>query len=151
MEIHAVSTWIDQHHGVVRVEDDVANVVRDIHEISPRIHVYYNEQTGNFDLVESCLDHTDRLIFSVVHLDARVVDRLRTADQWRGREDPAHLLGEDEDFLTLMDDQNTAADAARDEREKDQIRDVGERLAWALEEDGRGTHAQISVPKELNE
>jgi len=151
MELHAVSTWIDQRHGMVRVEDDVANVVRDVHEISPRIHVYWNEQTGNFDLVESCLDGTDRLIFTVQHLDARVVDRLRMADQWRGRETPDHLLPEDEDFLTLMDAANTDAEKKRDDREKDQIRDAGERLAWALEEDGKGTHSQISVPRSLDE
>lgn len=145
MELHAVSTWVDQHHGVVRVEDDVANVVRDIHEISSRIHVYFNEQTGNFDLVESCLDNTERLIFSVVHLDARVVDRLRLADQWRGREDPAQSLSEDEDFLTLMDADEDAEKARFKEEGMDGIRDAGERLAWALEQDRRGVGASIAV------
>jgi hypothetical protein len=150
MEIHAVSTWIDQHHGVVRVEDDVANVVRDIHAISSRIHVFFNEQTGNFDLVESCLDNTDRLIFSVEHLDARVVNRLRLADQWQGREDPAHMLSEDEDFLSMMDADQAADKAAQKERHMDGVRDAGERLAWALEQDRRGVKASISIPKELD-
>ena len=151
MEVHAVSTWIDKHHGVVRVEDDVANVVRDIHEISPRIHVYYNEQTGNFDLVESCLDNTERLIFSVVHLDARVVNRLRLADQWQGREDPAQALDENEDFLSLMDADEAAEKARVKEKGMDGVRDAGERLAWALEQDRRGVGASISVSKEIHE
>ena len=145
MEIHAVSTWIDQHHGVVRVEDDVANVVRDIHAISSRIHVFFNEQTGNFDLVESCLDNTERLIFSVEHLDARVVNRLHLADQWQGREDPAHPLDEDEDFLSAMDSSEEAEKASVKEEKMERVRDAGERLAWALEQDRRGVGASISV------
>jgi hypothetical protein len=151
MEIHAVKTYYDQKLGVVEVEDDVLNVVRDIHAISPRIHVFWNEQTGNYDLVESCLDSTDRLIFSVEHLDARVVNRLRLADQWRGREDPTHQLSEHEDWVSELDSDQEAEKAAVKEQQMEKVREAGERLAWALEEDGRGVSASISVPKEINE
>lgn len=150
MEVHAVKTWYDQHLGVVEVEDDVVNVVRDIREISPRIRVFYNEQRGNYDIVESCQDGTDRLIFSVDSLDARVPLRLRQVDQWRGREDPEHLLPEEEDFLAKMDAAYDRMDAERQEENRDQINEVGEQLAWAGEQDRRGVGAQILVPRSID-
>ena len=150
MELHAVRSWYDKQTGLVEVSDDVLNVVRDIREIDPRIRVYWNEQGGEFDLVETCLDGTDRLIFSVDSLDARVVDRLRRADHWHGRKDPAHLLGEDDDFLSRIDADEAAETAERRERNLDRVRDAGERLAWAGEQDRRGVGAQIQVPKDLD-
>jgi tRNA nucleotidyltransferase/poly(A) polymerase len=148
VEIHAVNTWYDKKLGVVQVEDDVANVVRDIREIDPRIHVYWNEQGGEFDLVETCLDGTERLIFSVNSLDARVVTRLKQADQWHGREDPAHLLSANEDFLTQIDADEAAETAKKKAANREKIHEVGEMLAWAGEQDRRGVGAQILVPKD---
>jgi hypothetical protein len=145
MEIHAVPNYLDRQHGAVEVTDDVANVVRDIHAISPRIHVFWNEQTDEFDLVEHCLDETHRLIFSVQSLDARVVNRLRIADQWHGREDPSHPLEEDGDFLSKIDEDDGREEAERNEEHLDRIREAGERLAWAGEMDRRGVGAQIRI------
>lgn len=157
MEIHGVQTWYDSHHGVVSVEDDVLNVVREVREIAGgRIHVFYNEraqQLGRpcYDLVESCLDGTDRLVFSVHQLDQRVVNRLRSADQWRGRDDPEHVLPEEADFLTEMDDQNEEWFAGKEADSRQRLYDAGERLAWAMGEDKRGVQAQILVPKDVSD
>lgn len=149
MELHAVRTWYDQRHGVVELDDDVQNVVRQVHEIDPRIHVFYNEQTNGYDLVEHCLDETHRLIFSVGELDARVLDRLRAGDSWKGG-NPNHPVDAAEDFLTKIEDAQDRERAEVDEAQLERIRDAGERLAWALEEDGKGVHASISVSKEVS-
>ncbi len=153
MEVHAVRTWVDNRHGVVAVEDDVQNVVRDIKAISERLHVYFNPQTGGFDIVETCLDRTDRLVFSVQELDQRVVHRLRSADHWHGNEVPTHVLGDDEDVLARIDADNEALERARDELAREKIRDAGERLAWALDNtrDQHSVGGQIRVPKDISD
>lgn len=133
MEVHAIRSWFDQRSGVVVVEDDVQNIVRGMREISDRLHVFYNPQTGGFDIVESCLDGTDRLCFSVAELDNRVLDRLRAADHWHGLDTPEHVLGDDEDFVALIDAHNNAIEEASREEFRDKIGDVGERLARALD------------------
>lgn len=145
MELRGVKTWFEKGR-MVELTDDVLGVLRDIKEISPRIAVFYNEQVDEYDLVEHCSDGVDRLVFSVKELDARVPLRLRMADQWRGREDPTYILPESEDFLTKMDQQYEREDAEEDEQNRDRILEVGERLAWALEEDRKGVGAQILIP-----
>lgn len=155
MELHAISTWYDKKAGVVRMDDDVQGVIRRIKEVNPRLHVYFNEQADRkglppFDVVEHCLDGEERLVFSERELTMKTVDRLLRADQWRGREDPEHMLGEDEDFLTQVDSFNDKQEQENRERDRDRVREVGERLAWALEEDGRGVHASILVKKDLD-
>ena len=144
-ELRTISTWFEkgQMHSV---SDDVLGIVRQIKALSPRVHVFWNEQGEEFDLVEESLDGSRQtLIFSVKELDARVLERLFVADQWRGRDDPDHIVPEDEDFLTEMDRANDELDAVQQERFRDQIRDSGERLAWALQEDRRGVKASILV------
>jgi hypothetical protein len=148
MELHAVKTWYDQRYGVVAVEDDVLNVVRDIREIDPRIHVFHNEQTGKFDLVEHCLDGVERLIFSVEELDPRVVSRLRESDSWRDG-NPDHVVADEDDFLTKAEKEQEQLQAEIQESSLEKIRDAGERLAWALDVAGVGYGDSISVPKEL--
>jgi len=150
VEVHSVRSWYDQHHGVVVVEDDVQNVVRDIKAISPRIHVYSNPQTSGFDLVESCLDGTDRLVFSVQQLDQRVVDRLRSADHWHGQDVPNHVLGEDEDVTARVDAHNREMEELQKEKFRDQLYDAGERLAWALDIGGPSVRSSILVPKDID-
>jgi hypothetical protein len=148
-ELRPMKLYFDGNR-MVELEDDVLNVVRDVREIDPRIHIFYNEQTDGYDLVEDCLDGVQRLVFSVEELDARVPLRLRMADQWRGRADPEHVLPPGEDFLDDMDRYNEALKREQDEQNRDKIRDAGERLAWALQEDRRGVQASILVPKDLN-
>jgi hypothetical protein len=151
MEVHAVRTWFDQKHGVVLVEDDVASIVREIREIDPRIHVFWNEQTQRFDLVESCLDGTDRLIFSTSELDARVPQRLRMGDSWLGG-NPSHVVPDDEDFLAAMEAEQEREQAGVMERLMDRVHDAGERFAWALGDGkfGPGYHQSIRVKRDVN-
>jgi hypothetical protein len=141
MELHAVKSWYDLKKGrVIEVEDDVQNIVREIREVSDRLHVFYNDQKDEFDVVESCLDGTDRLVFTTKQLTKKAVDRVRLADHWRGQERPTHVLRDDEDFASEMDKANDALEAAKDEAFREKIRDAGERLHWALDI-GPGQHS----------
>jgi hypothetical protein len=151
MKISAVKTWYDQRHGVINLDGDVLGIVQRVKEIDPRLSIYYNEQTDGYDLVESCLDGTDRLVFSVDELDQRLVDRLLKADHWGG-DTPDHrdeFRPDDKDFASEMDKANEALLAAKDEESMEKVREAGERLAWALEEDGQGVRASILVPKDV--
>lgn len=152
MEVHSVRTWLDSRQGVVVVEDDVQSVVRGVKEISDRLHVYFNPQSEGFDIVESCLDGTDRLVFSVPELDARVLHRLRGADHWHGNEVPTHVLGDDEDFIARADEQEAQAEAEQKEKTADKTREAGLRLAWALDavRDHHSVGGSIRVPKDLD-
>lgn len=152
MEIHAVKTWYDRRHGVVNVDDHVTGVVREIKEIGDgRISVFFNEQSGDFDLVEHCLDGTDRLIFSVKELDGRVPDRLRRADHW-GADTPERGMSRPEgsDFLDEMDRDQEAF------QEEYYMKPLREKMFNALEEHGwamdvqRGVGGQILVKKDIS-
>lgn len=152
MEVHGVSSWVDRRNGVVVVEDDVQNVVRGVKEISDRLHVYYNPQTEGFDVVESCLDGTDRLVFSASQLDNRVLDRLRQADHWHGEDTPRNILGEGEDFVAQVDAHNARLEELQREAFHDQMGEVTERLAWALDntKDHHSVGGSIRVPRSIS-
>jgi len=128
----------------------VLDIVRQLQAIDPRIHVFYNGQADEFDLVEDCLDGVQRLIFSCKELDARVVRRILEADHWRGRRDPEHVVPEEEDFLTAIDKDNEALQDAIDEKHRDQLRYWGEELAWSMEEGHRGTKSHIRVERDVD-
>jgi hypothetical protein len=153
MEIYPIRTWFDSHHGVVAIDDDVLGVVKQVKAVSDgRLHIYYNPQKGHYDIVERCLDGTERFVFSVDKLDARVIDRLHLADQW-GAETPDRGMKkpEGEDFLDELDKLNDEADEAKTQAARDKLGDVGERLAWSLDivRDRPSVGGSISVPKEV--
>jgi hypothetical protein len=152
MEVYGVRSWFDQREGVVVVEDDVQNIVRGIKEISDRLHVFYNPQHGGFDVVESCLDGTDRFVMSASELDNRVLDRLRNADHWHGQDTPEHVLGDDEDFVAQIDEHNEAIERAIRDGYRDKLGDVGERLIRTLDNvsDRPSVGGTISVPRSLD-
>jgi hypothetical protein len=130
------------------VEDDVLNVVRKIRdEFSPRVSVYWNDHIQKFTLTETSLDGTEeRLIFNVDLLDERVLDRLRHADQWRGREDPAYVLPDSEDFLARIEEAQEVLDAEKDRAFHEKREELKERYEAFAELDGRGVRAQILLP-----
>jgi hypothetical protein len=153
VELHGVNTWFDSHHGVVEMDGDVLGVVQRIKEIGQgRLHVFYNEQSDEFDLVESCLDGTDRLVFSVESLDQRVIDRLQRADHW-GADTPEHrdeFRPDHSDFVAEIDESNEVYWRDKEEASREKLLDAGEQLAYALEEDGKGIGASISVNRDVS-
>lgn len=152
MELYAIKSWYDQNRGVITLEDDVLGVVQEIKRISDgRVRVYYNAQSDAYDLVELCLDHTERLVFSTKELDQRVLIRFQEADQWGGdTPDRGMQKPEGEDFADEADALNEAMFEARDEASRDKLGDVGERLAWALDIAGVGVQDSILVKKDIN-
>jgi hypothetical protein len=130
------------------VEDDVLNIVRKLRDISTRLTVYWNDHINQFTITETSLDGAEeRLVFNVPELDERVVDRILVADQWHGREDPTHILSENEDFLTAVESDEERIDREKTERERDIMGGVIEELASYADLDGRGTKASILIPK----
>jgi len=134
------------------VDDDVLNIVRKIHaDFSERITVYWNDYIAKFTVTETSLDgSTERLIFNVKELDERVLDRLREADQWRGREDPHHMLPETEDFLAAFERSQAQLDEGKDEAFREKQQELKEEFVAYAELDGRGVRAQILVPRALD-
>jgi hypothetical protein len=143
MELYAMKSWYDNREGLVELEDDVLSIVRQVRELyGHRIKICLEPTTGQYVFSENCEDGTERLIFVTGELDARALDRLLRADsQLRGYTD-AYDEAEREHDRNLEE---------RDAASLERIRDAGERLAWALEEDGRGTGAQILVTKDIGD
>ncbi len=134
------------------VEDDVLNIVRKIQaDFSSRVTVYWNDYLSKFTLTETSLDGAEeRLIFHVEVLDERVLDRLRNADHWRGREDPAHVLGDDEDIVARIDAAQALLDAEKDRKFHEKREELKEEFMALTETDGRGVRASILVPRSSN-
>lgn len=149
MQLREMKSWVENGR-MVTIQDDVQGVVRQVREISgDRVKIFWNQQANEYDLVEM-MEGRQSLVFSVKELDARVLTRLREADHWHGRNDPEHVRSDEDDFISQIEglEEQDKADLAEMNREA--IHDVGERLAWALEADGRGTKASISIPRSLN-
>lgn len=146
MELHAIKSWYDQHHGLVELTDDVLGVVKQVKALGEgRLSVFYNAQSDGYDIVERCLDHTDRLVFSVKELDARVVERLHLADHWGASTPDRSDLKSGHDFADEIEELNEAMMSLKDEASRDKLGDAGERLAWAFDI-GVGINASILVP-----
>lgn len=130
------------------VDDDVLHIVSRIKEISDRLTVYWNDYIDQFTITETSLDgSTERLVFSVPLLDERVLDRLRLADQWRGREDPSHVLPEGEDFVSVVDASQEEIDREKITHQRGRRQEILEEYASYADVDGRGTRASVLIPR----
>jgi hypothetical protein len=142
MELYAMKSWYDNREGFVELQDDVLSIVRQVRELyGHRIKICLEPTTGEYVFSENCEDGTERLIFGTSELDARCLERLLRAD--------SHLRG----YTDPYDEAEREQDEFFEEKDRqalDKIGDAGERLAWALEEDGRGTGAQILVTKDIH-
>src|SRR5215471_7199231 len=142
MELYAMKSWYDNREGFVELEDDVLSIVRQVRELyGHAIKICLEPTTGQYVFSENCEDGTERLIFMTDELDARCLERLLRADsQLRGYVDPYDEHEREQDQIWA--DQHEAS--------MERVHDAGERLAWALEQDGRGTGAQILVTKDIH-
>jgi hypothetical protein len=140
-----------QDGGMTEVEDDVLNIVRRVHSISPRLTVYWNDYIDKFTITETSLDgSTERLVFHVTHLDERALVKLQAADHWNGREDPEHVLADDQDFVAALDAAQAVVDKEKDEAFREKQQELKEPFVAYSELDGRGIRAQILVPRSLD-
>ena len=147
-EIRRLKTWVENGE-LKEVQDDVLFIIDRLKQISPRLKIYWNEHIGKFTITETDLEGTERLVFNVDTLDQRVVDRMLKADQWRGREDPEHMLPESEDFLTRLETEEDEFYQAQDVAGMEKVRMFGEEFAAYLELDGRGVRSSILVPRNV--
>lgn len=143
MRLHAVKAWYDAHEGMVEVEDDVLSIVRQVRELyGDRISIELDPHSGYYHFVGHGEDHTDYLIFTTSELDGRAMERLMLADSHsRMHQDPYDAVEREQDELMR----------ARDEAQIERLRDGGERLAHALQKDGRQSHMplQVAIPKDI--
>lgn len=142
MELRALKAFYTANEGLVTLTDDVLSIVSQVRELyGDKIKICLEPTVGKFIFSELCEDGTERLIFIADELDPRCIERLLMADsQVRGYEDPYDKAEREQD--QMMEEKDQAA--------VERMKDAGERLAWAMEEDGRGTHAQILVTKNVN-
>jgi len=142
MELYAMKSWYDNREGFIELQDDVLSIVRQVRELyGHRIRICLEPTTGEYVFSEMCEDGTERLIFGTNELDPRALERLMRAD--------SHLRG----YTDPYDEAEREHDRTMDEKDKaslDKLGDAGERLAWALEQDGRGTGASILVTKDIH-
>lgn len=144
-----IPVWVE--NGRLRaVDGDVLSIVQQVKEISDRLDVYYDEWDDGFTVTETALDGTIHLVFRCEALDQRVIDRLRRADHWRGREDPEHVLPDDQDFAARVDEFNEQVEEEQKEKDRDKRLEVLEEFGHYMEMDGRGTHSQILVRRHYN-
>lgn len=150
MDVQGLPLYMDRGR-VVNVEDDVLNVVREMKAISDRLYCWWDESADEFHICEHCLDGTDRLVFSVKELDARVIHRLRAADHWYGQDVPNGILPDDEDFVSQMDADNAKVEEQLREDMRGKVHEAGDRLAWALDNcrDRSSYKGSIHVPREV--
>lgn len=149
-EVRGLPAYLDNGQ-IVAVEDDVQNVIRDMRAISDRLHCWYDDRSSEFHIVEHCLDGEERLVFSTKELDQRVISRLRLADHWHGHETPRHVLGDNEDVLTVIDQYNEGLEAQARQQTAERVHDAGERFAWALDlcKDKSSVKGSIHVPRSV--
>lgn len=151
MEKLAGVPYVARHEGIMAVDDDVLGIVRAIHEISDRLDVYYDETRERlgyapFVVVERCLDGVERKVTDAHVLDQRLVQRIRAADHWHGRDVPAHVLGDHEDVTTVVDRENEAVQKRLDDEARDRIEDAAERMYYALRRVEHGASVTPGMP-----
>lgn len=133
----ALRSFYDNRMGLVTLEDDVLSVVSQVRELTDgRVRVELDPVTGWYHLVEYCEDTTQRLVFSVEELDARVVERLQRADsQNRYHEDPYDAAEREQD----------EAQRRIDEAYREKIREHGEELIHAVQKAGQAPRLPLKV------
>lgn len=109
----------------VLIENDVLDIVRQLQEIDPNLHVNFNEVSGHFSVVETCPDGEERLVTTVQELTPQLVDHIRKI----GSESWNRELGYQ---IAKMDDE---AKRDKDHATSERVGEIGERLHHALRAD----------------
>lgn len=113
---------------MVIVDDDVSNVVRDLQAIDPSLRVRFSEAAGYFAVYQDLGDR-EHLVTTAQELDPRIVERV------------SELASKAYDYVAEVEQQDNAAERAKDHRLHEQVGEIGERLAHAMRKDlGMTTH-----------
>lgn len=144
-QLRAIRTFYTDRGKLLTLDGDVLGIVSQVRELfGGRISIQLDDDTGWFHLVEHCADQTDRLVFSTLDLDGRVIERLQQADSIsRAYRDPYELQEREQD----------AEQKAIEATHREKIREHGEELAFALKKDGVSPRLplQVNVPKDVTD
>lgn len=125
----------------VQVEDDVQNVVNDLHKIDPHLRVRYSE-AGEYFVVywkpENEPEGNGELVTTAVELDQRVV-KLVQEGYWKAQQ-PGYSFA---DELDRIDKEN---EAKKDREFTEKHGEIYERLAHAIRDDLGLNQNKIYVP-----
>lgn len=136
-QLRSIRTFYDDRHRLMTLDDDVLGIVSQVRDLfDGKITVHLDDTTGDYYFVEHSDDHTEKLIFSTPQLDGRVIDRLQQADsRARGYRDPYEIQEREQD----------AAQQAIDDEFKEQLREHGEELVFALKKEGLAPRLPLKV------
>ena len=129
---------------LILIEEDVLDVVRRLKEISPSLHVYFNQQKhpkhgdeGYFVIYELCEDGEERLVTTVKELDPRLIAHFE------------RMAHESWDVLAEMDKMDEKAAKDKEAAFSERVGEIGERLHHALRQD-KQVQDHIFVPEGYN-
>lgn len=108
----------------VTIDADVGEVVQQIKQINPDLHVRHSE-AGNYFVVyyRNPITKYERMVTTAQELDKRLVNRMKK------------LNDGDYDYLAELARLDAQADTAKEAAEKERIGEMAERLAHALRQD----------------
>lgn len=145
MELRAIKMFYNAREGMVELEDDVLSIVRSVRELyGDKISVHWEPTSEHFVFVENCEDGAERLVFVCEQLDARALDRLRSADsRSRGYADTYDAAEREQD----------EAQSRLGEADQQLIYDAGEKIAHGLRKDGVSSPLplKVAVPRSLHD
>lgn len=123
---------------MVQIDDDVANVARDLREIDPHLRLRYSE-AGEAFIVYFKRDQDEEgdgyLVLSATECDQRIVKRVR------------EIASEGYDYAAELDRIDREAKRKQEHAFEEKIGEQGERLAHAVGKD-LGHKPKIYVPGE---
>jgi hypothetical protein len=107
----------------VAIEDDVANVARDLHALDPSLRLRFSEAGGYFVVYQDLGEGKENIVTTAQELDQRIVKRVEEVMQ------PSY------DYAAELAAQDAKAEADAQERFNEQVGEIGERLFHAARRD----------------
>lgn len=107
----------------VAIEDDVANVARDLQALDKTLHVRFSETAGYFVIYQAFEDGKENIVLTAQELDQRIVRRVE------------QVMHPEYDYAAELEAQDARAQAERDHRFREQVGEIGERLFHAARKD----------------
>jgi hypothetical protein len=107
---------------LVSIEDDVANVAKDLAALGP-FELFLDADQGVFVVMQRMTDDSESLVTTSKECDQRLVARVR------------QVMSPDYDLVGEIEKSEAQADAQRTYERREQIGEVAERLAHAFKKD----------------
>lgn len=125
-----------RHGRMVRLDDDVQSVARDLRDIDANLHLDYSEEGETFIVTHEPEPGEEYLVLATPNLDQRIVHEIR------------FIMSPGYDYVDELDKLEDAAHRARDHEFAEKVGERAEHLAHALRRD-LGLKRGIIVPREV--